>query len=149
MANDTAALHAEAHPAPHRNRVPLGWQFFGLLAAPSAWALHLLINYGLTSGACFPGNVPRLVPLPNLQWVWPAIIAIDVIALLIAAAGLFVSYRNWRASRDESSGRAHELVETGEGRTRFLSVWGLLISGLFLLAIALDLVGALTLSLCA
>jgi hypothetical protein len=51
---------------------------------------------------------------------------------LLVAAG--VAVYNWRKTRHEMSGSAHYLLEVGEGRTRFLAMFGVFTSGGFLIA---------------
>jgi hypothetical protein len=146
--NDATAMHAHAHPAPHRGRVDLLASLYGIAAGPLAWGAHLLVNYGVTSHACFPGAAPRSTPPPGAGALWSLLLAIDLIAMAIAASAALVSYRAWRASRREVSGHAGELIEVGEGRTRFLALWGMITGGGFLIVIAFDLVGLLVLPLC-
>ena len=148
MTTDTAALHAGAHPAPHRHRVGSLALAFGVAAGPLAWGVHLVVNYGIASHACFPGAGPRS-QAPAGAGLWWLLLSIDLIAIAVAAAATLVSYRSWRATRRELAGRASDLLEIGEGRTRFLALWGLLTGVGFLLAVVFDGVALLVLPLCA
>jgi hypothetical protein len=46
-----------------------------------------------------------------------------------------ISWRNWQRAGAEKAGSAHHLLEGGDGRTRFMSMVGMISSGLFLLAV--------------
>ena len=60
------------HPSPHRDRVPLWRQGFGVYAAPAAWAVQLLVGYSLTAYACHPGPVALTHVAPGWEWTRPA-----------------------------------------------------------------------------
>jgi hypothetical protein len=78
--------------------------------------------------------VPLAVPIwSNLGTVAAAVEAASL-AICLAAGGL--AWRNWRRTRDEKPGSAHQLIASGDGRTRFLAMAGMLVSALFLIAIA-------------
>jgi hypothetical protein len=149
MMNGTTALQAQAHPAPHRGRVGLLALTLGLTGAPLAWGLHLVASYAITSHSCFPGAAPRsAVPLHSQGLSW-LLIALDLAAIVVAAVAVLVSHRSWQSTRREFPGHAGDLIDIGEGRTRFLSLWGMLTSAGFMIAIAIDLVGLWILPLCA
>jgi hypothetical protein len=80
------------------------------------------------------GNLPR----------WRVIL----IALAITVAGLLIAFANFRETRAEKSGGHQKLQEIGEGRTRFLAYCGLCASGIFGLAVTIQLTSILTLSTC-
>lgn len=117
------------HPAPQRNRVGLAALFFGLGAAPFAWNMQLLIGTALSGHACYPRDVP--LALPIWSGLWWLLLAIDVAGVVLAIAGGLVSWRSWRLTHDEASGSAHHLLDAGEGRTRFIAMFGILTSCLF------------------
>lgn len=144
-----AALKADSHPAPHRHRVGIGTLTFNVLAAPSVWALRLYVNYGLASRYCFPGQQPRPVVPRGPGWIWPTLLALDLLTLALAAMSIVLSYRNWRLSRQEMAGRTGDLLEIGEGRTRFLALWGMVIGAGFAVATGFDLIALLWIPLCA
>jgi hypothetical protein len=138
MTHETATLPAQAH---HPLRRLAGFALaFGLVAGPLAWGVHLVANYALASHACFPGAVPRAALPPGSDWLLPLLIAIDLTVIAIAAVAALLSYRSWRSERQELSRNAGEVVDIGEGRTRFLSLWGMLTSVGFLIAIVFDVV---------
>jgi hypothetical protein len=148
-------IKADAHPAPHRERAGLFPLFFGIGAGPILWSLHLVANYALASHVCYPGAMPHTGPPPGAGRVWGILVAIDIVAVLVTGTAGLISWRLWRATRHETSeqarpasDQARELVEIGEGRTRFLALWGMLISLAFLVTIVFDLVGLFVVPLC-
>ncbi len=136
------------HPSPHRHRIGLMPLMLGLVAPPAAWTLQFIVNYGLSSYSCFPDGSPRATVMSNWKWVWAVVLIINLVALAIAIATTFLSYRNWHVVRDEHPGQADDLVETGEGRSRFIGLAGA-ISGIgFVLAILFDLIAILGVPQC-
>jgi ABC-type spermidine/putrescine transport system permease subunit II len=134
------------HPAPQGGRVGFGSLFGGLLAPPIAWSLQLLVNFGLASYACFPREFPRLSSTPG--WVWPTLVAINLVALAVSVVATAISYRNLRRTGEEASGGHGRLLEAGEGRTRFLAVWGIWTGVWFTFAIVFNTIGVLWVQRC-
>lgn len=126
-----------AHPAPHRNNINFALLASALIAVPSIWGMRLVANFAIDSHYCFPGEI-RSDTLPS--WAWPTLLGLDFLAIAIAAVGIGISVTSWRRSRDEFAASSGPLIEIGEGRTRFLSLWGLMISVGFLIALVFDLV---------
>jgi hypothetical protein len=138
-----------AHPAPRRHEVSSLTLAFCLLAAPSLWGLRLVINFAIDSYFCYPGDT-RQVALPGgLSWVWPTLIAINALTILVAAAAAITSLGLWRSSRDEFARSSGPLIELGEGRTRFLAIWGLIISIGTIAAVVFDLAALWVIPICA
>jgi hypothetical protein len=129
--------HPPEHPAPHRARAPRWRQFAGVVAGPVAWAVQFNVGYGLTSYACHPGDRALAQVPPDWTATRPAALALAIVAALVSAWGAYISWGIWRAARQEKSGH---LLEAGEGRTRFLGVWGVITSLGFLAAILFDAV---------
>ncbi len=98
-----------------------------------------LIQYGITAHACFPLNRPRAVVPSNWAGLQPMLLGVAALALVVGGTALLVAWRNLRRTAQEHRGRVDELLEVGEGRTRFLAVWGMLLSGGFLVAIILQI----------
>lgn len=134
------------HPAPHRYRVGLTALFFGLSAAAFAWNVQLLVSTALVGHACYPGDTPRVAPLWSGLWWW--LLAIGVAGIVLAIAGGLMSWRNWRRTRNEKSGSAHRLLTVGEGRTRFLAMFGILASCLFMIGLLFSTAAVLVVPLC-
>ncbi|HUL63875.1 MAG TPA: hypothetical protein VLW55_04600 [Burkholderiaceae bacterium] len=135
----TPALEQHPHPAPHRGRISLVGVWFSILAGPLVWSLQQIVNAGLAAHSCYPHDEPMRAP------IWGAATAgatwIELIACIVCVIAGAVAWRNWRRTRTEHSGSAHHLIEAGEGRSRFMSMVGLLSSGLFLLAVLLAAAG--------
>jgi hypothetical protein len=128
----TAGPANGVHPSPHRQRVGAVAMWFCILGAPAAWSLQQLINAPLFAHGCYPKDVPLAEPI----WTNARSVALGIEAAAIAiciAAGL-MAWRNWRRTRAEKEGSGHHLMESGDGRSRFMAMVGLICSGLFLLA---------------
>lgn len=147
----------QAHPPLPRDRVGLVSLFFGIAGGPGAWSCHLIANFALDSHFCFAGTSPQYPALGGLDWLRPALVLIDIAALGIALAAALVSYRNWQIARQELNitghdsrftGHAHALLETGEGRTRFMALWGIMTAAGFFVVILFDVAGLVMLPLC-
>ena len=134
-----------AHPAPHRHRAGLMILGAALFATPAVWGLRLVLNYALDSYFCYPGSI-RKYALPG--WTWPTLLGVDALAIAVAVLAAVLSWRNWRRTRDKvrSSG---PLIEIGEGRTRFLALWGLMTGVGFAVAGAFDLLALWIVPVCA
>lgn len=111
-------------PAPNRRRISMAAVSTALLAAPLAWSAQLLVNYGMTSQACFPKEAPRQFFMPGWEWVGSAIIAINLACLAIAVAATIASFLIWRRTQEEAPGGHESALDIGQGRTRFFAIWG-------------------------
>jgi hypothetical protein len=124
------AMHP-SHPGPLRATVS-GWALaFGLLAAPLAWSLDELGSYIIAANECqlkSSGDITQMIRGSS-----PGYIVLTIVTWLIALAGLRVALHNWRKTRDEHEGGGHHLISLGEGRTRFVSMAGLMTSIAFTL----------------
>jgi hypothetical protein len=130
------------HPAPHRGQIGLGLLALSLLAAPVVWSLQLLSIYGFASYACAPGQMPAS---GWAHWVLPLV---NLAALAVVALATLLSLRNLRHTRQEHEDQTGGMMDAGEGRTRFLSIWGIWMGVLFLLAIAFNTVAVFWVGLC-
>lgn len=148
MASPESATFNIGHPAPHRGQIGLGSLMMGLMIAPIAWSIQLLVIYGIASYACGPDRPAGAgaQDLGALVWVLPAV---NVTALVVAALGIWLSFSHLRRTRGEEAGQRGGMMDAGEGRTRFLAIWGLWIGVLFLLAIAFNTISAFWTGLCA
>lgn len=142
----SATLDHHAHPAPHRDRVQLIGLLGALIIPPLVWSLHLVANYSFAVRSCYPDGAPQASPsLDKLRLV---LIVIDVASLAVSLAAVAVAYRNWSATAGEVAETDSPIVETGEGRTRFLALWGILAGIGFFIAVAFDFVGLWILPIC-
>jgi hypothetical protein len=146
---DTKTLGGREHPSPHRDQVSVSLLFLGLFAGPVAWGLQLVTNFALASYRCFPSDVPRSSLLPGWQWSSAAILAINVAAAILALAGAAISYWHWQVARREHQGSVRHAVEVGEGRTRFLALWGVMTGLGFFVAIIFNTVAFVMVPQCA
>ena len=146
MTHDNGNRFDIGHPAPGRGAVRDRWLWFGFLAAPVAWSLQLAFNSGLSGLACLGGAATPDVEL--VGWTEPAIVIVNVGALAIALVGLAVSVRNLRKTHDAEAREGRGVLGAAEGRTRYMSVWGIFTSILFFCAIAFNTVAAFWEGLC-
>jgi hypothetical protein len=131
-----SALHPLAkgveHPAPLRGNASSLLVVAGLFIAPAAWALQLLVSYGLNGDACGGSK----------SWESgrsPLDVAIGVIAVVACLLGLCAAHRTWRLTRHEGPGDHHEGLTAGLGRTRFLALCGIVGSSIFSVASIFEL----------
>jgi len=90
----------------------------GVLLAPIVWATQMEINYLLVPYACMSGH--RV-----------ALYLVTLVALVVAATGGFVAWRNWQ----EAGGELPDDAGDARTRSRFMGVLGLLTSAMFFLVI--------------
>ena len=146
MGESSASAMMVEHPAPHRQRVHIAVLLFGAFIGPIVWALHLFANSAIAGQICYPGPAPHLTHLPSLRLLLGAS---GGVAIIIALIGAYVSYRSWRTTREEREGSHHDLMEVGEGRTRFFAFAGIFTSLVFALVIFCDTFGVLMVPACA
>ena len=139
----TVVASPTTHPAPERAHIHNGALWFGLFAGPAAWSVQTLVNTTVAAHACYPRIEP--VGAPVTSGLRLIVLVVSVVAMLVCVAAIVVAYRAWArtsAERQESTGggRAHgrhvALLETGEGRTRFMALAGVIMSSTFLLVTA-------------
>lgn len=125
----------QPHPSPHRHRVS-GWAlWFGLLGAPVAWCLQELINVSLAGQACYPHDTPLAMPL--FEHLVAILAGVEAVSLAVCIVAVAVAHSAWRKTRGEKPGDAHQLLGSGDGRTRFMAIAGIMTSTLFAIATAL------------
>jgi hypothetical protein len=162
MSNDHSTAVAEAsaseagHPAPERARIRSGVLWFGLFGGPVAWSVQTLVNLPVVSHACYPRLFPLDAPAtPGLRGI---VFVVGILAMLVSVAAAVSAWRAWRLIRhehQEHSGRANQhqaeaaALETGEGRTRFMSLAGVLTSTTFVLVTLVNLSTVFLVSPCA
>ncbi|HEU4376499.1 MAG TPA: hypothetical protein VFS02_23600 [Telluria sp.] len=128
-----SANAAPGHPAPHAGRVSITRLLLLLTGAPVAWAVQIAAGYGAAAYACYPHRDALAAPvLPHLHGL---LIALSVAAIALAALCALLSYRSWRLTRNEVKGDHHQLLDVGEGRTRFMALCALISSVGFGLAL--------------
>lgn len=138
-----ATTGASGHPAPERGRTSLAALWFGLAGGPAAWTVQTLVSLPVAAHACFPQLTPLSAPV--FGGVRGVVFVLGVMAFVVSAIAAAVAWRAWTRTRGEhhpgSGAGAHHaesvaLLETGEGRTRFMALAGVMTSLAFLLVTA-------------
>jgi hypothetical protein len=111
--------------------------WLGLFGAPVAWAASHVVGWGVTEANC--GTVGRLWGIDFHVWEWSLL----VLAVALAVAGLVSSAVTYKRVKGVDNDAAPP-----DGRLWILSISGLVLSPLLLVAILLTHVGALLLSHC-
>lgn len=134
------------HPSPERAKVSLPLLLGALFLAPAVWTLQILSAYVLAARSCFAIYSPLAgARVPGMSgWT----VAGSVVALALACLALWCSATAWRRTRGEKKGGAHQALDVGEGRTRFLALCGVIITAIFAAAIIFDALAALLLRQC-
>lgn len=134
-----------SHPAPHRHLLSFWTLLFGAAAAPLFWLGQMMLGFLVTADACFGGDRPTAAASSPLRTV---LFAFDGAAIAAALAAGVVAYASWRTLRGEKQGGHQTALETGEGRARFLALWGILSSAIFLAAIIFSTIATMGVPLC-
>ena len=143
------------HPAPARGHVAPAALWFGIFGGPAAWTIQTLVDLPLASHACFP----RLEPLarPVLHGMQGIVLVVSLLAVAVSIAAGLVAWRSWsrtRAEQQEGAGKGSDhdhpsaLLETGEGRTRFMALCGVLTSIVFVVVTAAQLATVMLVAPC-
>lgn len=139
-----------AHPAPGRRGIGGLRLLTSLYGVPLAWVAQMTLSEPLAAQACYPHAVPLSAPLvPHLQLL---LAAVTLGALAVGVAIAWLAWSSWcrvrddPAEKEEIAGRA--TAETGDGRTRFLALMGVMSSVLFLTAIVITSLAVLIVSPC-
>lgn len=111
---------------------PLLW--FGLLAAPAAWVVQLVVGYWLEDADCSAAG--RRWELSGTTGE----LAVHGVAAAVAVAGAVVAAGLWHTAR---RGPTDE-----RGRLAFMAQAALLVSGLFLALVVVTAVGANVVDTC-
>jgi hypothetical protein len=139
---------SQLHPAPHRDKVSMFLLLLGLMAAPLMWAGHLYLSYAFAAESCFPGDAPLKYAVEGAAAVRTILAVFDAVALTVAVVAGLIAFRSWRTTRHEAEQADQHAVEVGEGRTRFMAVWGMLSSGLFFGALLFATIASLAVPIC-
>ncbi|HEV2560745.1 MAG TPA: hypothetical protein VGT78_01265 [Rhizomicrobium sp.] len=135
------------HPAPHRNKVSFWALMFGCCAAPLLWIGQLTLGYWVTAQICYGSDHPTLTDAPGT--LYSTLIVFDVIAIAVGILGGIVSLMSWNATQEEKKGGAYHALSIGEGRARFMALWGIMSSVWFLGAIIFNTIGSTMVPICA
>lgn len=118
--------------------------WYGALGAVSAWMLHFLVVVAYGSVVCIGavGTVPRF----GLDW-W-VLLAVTAVALVVAVTSTAMAARNLRRL-GAASGATVRTTEVPAARPVFMAFSGLLLGGMFLLALAFSTIALFLVPLCA
>jgi hypothetical protein len=108
-------------------------QWFGLLAAPLAWAVQLVVGFGVADANCARAGSHWSIPVETWEIAVTAAAATVAICAELSAVAL---YRELREVEDDAPGP--------RGRLHFFSVASLIGNVLIMALIALTAVGALS-----
>lgn len=117
---------------------------FGAATAPIFWAGQMLLSYGVTAQACYPGDHPQAIA--SAAALRAAMLSFDVVAILAAAAGGIVAWLCFGKVQRQKEER--QAASTGEGRAHFLAIWGVFSSLWFFGAILFNTIASLTVPPC-
>lgn len=129
----------DTHPAPARHVVAMPQLLFGLFGAPVAWAVQLLSATAVNSFGCIAGldeNTPTGLQAGSATWI--ALLVLTLLLILVSGAALVTALRSWRKVHEPSEPEEAELLETGEGRARFMAMGGILLGSIFSLLLVLN-----------
>jgi hypothetical protein len=132
MPDDFVAYSLAHHPAPHRERISGAMWFTSVFGAPIAAGIDLMVDYFLVGHACYPGMTPLAAPIPGFGWTWIGVLLIHLTAIVLSIGAFLLSHRMWRLTGPDE-GHAHQLMEKGEGRNRFLGIIGMAFGVMFFL----------------
>lgn len=119
--------------APRDSHISMAYVLIGLLAAPFAWLLQMMLAETLAAQACYPHDHPLGAPI--VPWMRPALVALGTLCLVAGAFGTWIAWRNLRRVAPLKLGAL-----SGERRTRaeldwFLTHVAAMCSTLFLFAL--------------
>lgn len=129
--------------APETHSVKFIILLFGACAAPLFWIGQILLAYSVSAYACYPGDHPVM---PATGPLFALMMVFDLVALAAAFLGGLVSWQSWR--KVSHGGDHRHVLHTGEGRDRFLALWGLLSSLWFFFAILFNTIASILVRPC-
>jgi hypothetical protein len=108
---------------------PMRYALAGLLIAPLAWLVQMVVAETLAAQSCYPFNTPLSAPL--VPWMRPALVAISALCLVAGGVGGVIAWRNLRRlAREEASASRRRT-----GLVWFVSRVAMMCSALFLFAL--------------
>jgi len=118
---------------------PLSRFWFAIVVPPAAWMLQLVISWLVNYSACGIGLEPR----GSLNSARAVLLTIDVLAVVVCAAAVWVGVSQWRQSQDVGL-----TAVQAEDSSDFLKALALFVSLTFLAATVLQLLPTLFLPVC-
>ena len=125
------------HPSQHRVRVRWWQQYAGLIGAPLAWMSQMLFAFAMADFGC--GHLAAI-------GIWLAVAGLA--SVLACAGGGWLAYGVWRRTRHEAPGDQPVAIDTGEGRSRFFAVTGMLSAAIFTAASLITLIALIVVPPC-
>jgi hypothetical protein len=113
--------------------------WFGFLGAPVAWSIHAVAAAAINSASCVMPrgqNAPEGIQAGSPAWI--GMLVLSLLMLALAVVTFFTAWRSWSAVHAHEAGEEDDLLETSEGRTRFMAMAGMLLGGIFTLLIVLN-----------
>jgi hypothetical protein len=125
-------------PEPHRRLVQDWMLILAAATAPIFWLGQMMLGYGVSSVACYPGDHPQaIVDGATLRGT---LIVFDIVAVLVALGACVFSYLSWQRTKLSDG--------VGAGPARFLAQWASLSSLIFLCAIVFTVITSLGTPIC-
>lgn len=126
-------------PRPSRSRPGAVRLFAGMVIAPTAWSLQVLIGYGFAAYACYPTDRALAAPLwENLRTI---VGLVSAVLWLLLFVGCGIAWGNWKATRSQSNVHPRTTIQAGTGRARFMALCGVMVSGLFAIVLLFTSIG--------
>jgi hypothetical protein len=137
----------EPDQRPVDTRVPgVARLFAGMVLAPLAWALEILVGYALAAHACYPAVAA--LATPTWSGLRAVVDGVSIALWLLLFAGAAIAWSNWKATRPQSNVEPHRIIQSGDGRPRFMALCGVVVSGLFAVVLLFTSVGILWVPSC-
>lgn len=126
-------MNASIHPTPvsPRRTALSAVIVFALIAGPLAWFAQVCVGYALSTWPCYPNDRPMVAPLSGYEWTSLTLKLLHVIVIALALVAFIAGWISLRRTRAEAGGDELHLMEVGNGRTRFLALWGMLLGAAF------------------
>jgi hypothetical protein len=131
-------------PAPETRSLNFLALLYGASAAPIFWLGQTMLGFCATAYACYPGDHPVRISFATTMGA--AILGFDALAILAAASGGAVAWWCWRHIAQERKEAVN--IKIGEGRVRFLALWGIFSSLCFLCGTIFNTIASLTVPPC-
>lgn len=123
--------------APARSTSDLRKQAFVALGAMLAWGADFLLRYAIAWLACVAGWAD--IEILGVSLLYVLLFLLTILAGAVAIAAGLAAWRLWREVDAVSAGTPPDQRAASDpvARTRFLALWGLMMSALFLFGILL------------
>lgn len=146
MTRNRAASFDIGHPAPGKSRVGSTLLLATFLAGFVAWSLQLAATSSIAGLACLEASTRT--GDSEIGWSGLGVEVINLAALAIAIGAVVLSGVLIRRTREADPKPEGGVMQAGEGRARFMAVWGLFANLLFSAAIASNTISVFWGGLC-